>query len=201
MATVRFSETTKYLRRRSHDGRLRPSAPRTRRPSSLRATGGAHPTGRPSPRTSRRELSTVDLRTATSRPEPGVIVRRPLDARTARAARSPGQSSSEPAGGYQTVYQRVYCTCRCPLPVSGKPPPQGRTALTCGLGAPPVGLEPTTRCLEGSRSIHLSYGGTAHDNGSGGRLGFGHQDSPSRGRNGLAGRPRRSASVIRSWWP
>jgi ATP-dependent exoDNAse (exonuclease V) alpha subunit len=25
--------------------------------------------------------------------------------------------------------------------------------------APPVGLEPTTRCLEGSRSIHLSYGG------------------------------------------
>jgi hypothetical protein len=27
--------------------------------------------------------------------------------------------------------------------------------------APPVGLEPTTRCLEGSRSIHLSYGGLA----------------------------------------
>jgi hypothetical protein len=27
--------------------------------------------------------------------------------------------------------------------------------------APPVGLEPTTRCLEGSRSIHLSYGGIA----------------------------------------
>src|ERR687891_741352 len=27
--------------------------------------------------------------------------------------------------------------------------------------APPVGLEPTTRCLEGSRSIQLSYGGIA----------------------------------------
>ncbi len=27
--------------------------------------------------------------------------------------------------------------------------------------APPVGLEPTTRCLEGSCSIHLSYGGLA----------------------------------------
>jgi hypothetical protein len=25
--------------------------------------------------------------------------------------------------------------------------------------APPVGLEPTTRCLEGSRSIQLSYEG------------------------------------------
>ena len=31
--------------------------------------------------------------------------------------------------------------------------------LTCGFAAPPAGLEPATRCLEGSRSIQLSYRG------------------------------------------
>src|SRR6266511_4171978 len=33
--------------------------------------------------------------------------------------------------------------------------------------APPAGLEPAARCLEGSRSIQLSYGGLARSNGSG----------------------------------
>ena len=32
-------------------------------------------------------------------------------------------------------------------------------ALTCAYSAPPVGLEPTTVCLEGSCSDPLSYGG------------------------------------------
>src|SRR5262245_28687422 len=74
--------------------------------------------------------------------------------------------------------------------------------------APPVGLEPTTRCLEGSRSIHLSYEGMAQSNGSGGWWGRGIGVGTERGvagappgRNGLAGGPDRSASVFRSWWP
>jgi hypothetical protein len=40
------------------------------------------------------------------------------------------------------------------------PPPDLRTSRPeRGGKAPPAGLEPATRCLEGSRSIRLSYGG------------------------------------------
>jgi hypothetical protein len=36
--------------------------------------------------------------------------------------------------------------------------------MTCAF-APPAGLEPATRCLEGSRSIQLSYRGVSPDAG------------------------------------
>ena len=49
--------------------------------------------------------------------------------------------------------------------------------------APPVGLEPTTRCLEGSCSIHLSYGGWRSVNATG---------------NGLAEGPWRSDRLVDS---
>jgi hypothetical protein len=56
--------------------------------------------------------------------------------------------------------------------------PQAWIARTCGFAvAPPVGLEPTTRCLEGSRSIHLSYEGGTRNHGSGQRYRAGGWDA------------------------
>jgi hypothetical protein len=71
-----------------------------------------------------------------------------------------------PAGspGHQLVAGFAAGSDRLPRQASGhRVPTTGRSLgspshIEQGL-APPVGLEPTTRCLEGSRSIHLSYGG------------------------------------------
>ena len=49
---------------------------------------------------------------------------------------------------------------RATLPLAARPPARPDSALRLALRPmPPGGLEPPTRCLEGSRSLQLSYGG------------------------------------------